>query len=238
MGSWIVADDHGNLRGDPDYLRGQIVWSSRESRETVARAIEILVRGGLMTPYTVRGQIYLHVTNWHRHQKIDKPSKPSMPGPAESDPVVIEDDSDDSRLPRETLANPRVTLLPDTEGEGEREGEGEIPPSASKRNRAHRLVPDWVPERGEANQRAEQAATARGVDLTQELVKLRDWAKGCAARRSDWDAVWRNWTRNARPSGRPGQGGPWQDRKTALELQLDRVSMLEAEEAREKAKSS
>jgi hypothetical protein len=226
VGSWIVADDHGNLRGEPEYLRGQIVWASSESRETVARALESLVRVGLLTPYTVRGQSYFHVTTWDKHQRIDKPSKAAMPGPGQADPLADQTVTCISRDSRDTLANAREILLPDTDQdqEGEEEGEQDLPPKASKRNRAHRLAPDWMPERGDANVRAEQAAKARGVDLHEELAKLRDWANGVNARRADWDAVWRNWTRNARPKQRStGHQG-------VLEMQRERIAMLEREE--------
>lgn len=78
------------------------------------------------------------------------------------------------------------------------------PPS----KRARRLEASWAPERGPANARAEQDAKARGVDLRVELAKLHDWALANGAKRADWDAVWRNWTRNAKPNGsfRPAQG--------------------------------
>lgn len=61
----------------------------------------------------------------------------------------------------------------------------------------------WRPSRSEANIEAENAATARGIVLREEFLKLVDWAKGSNAKKADWDATWRNWTRNAKPlSGR------------------------------------
>ncbi len=226
VGTWIVADDQGNLRGEPEYLRGQIVWASSESRETVARALATLASIGLLTPYTVRGQTYFHVTTWDKHQRIDKPSKAAMPGPDQADPVDYPAVTVDSRLLLESSRESRESLVPDTdldqEGEGDRESE--IPPKASKRIRAHRLAQDWAPERGDANVRAEQAAKARGVDLAEELVKLHDWASGNGARRSDWDAVWRNWTRNARPRARSSGS------QTTMDMQHERIAMLQREE--------
>ena len=110
-----------------------------------------------------------------------------------------------------------------------KEEDPEIPPSAGKAKRAGRLAADWVPDRTEVNQRAESEAKARGVDLRAELVKLRDWATSTAAKRADWNATWRNWTRNARSeSRRPTHAN-------ALELQLERVAMLEREEQLERA---
>lgn len=232
VGSWIVADDYGNLRGDPDYLRGQIVWASRESRETVAKALESLERVALLTPYSVRGQTYYHVTTWDKHQRIDKPGKPGMPGPEQSDSPVVVITSDDSRESRESSGNPRESLAPDTDQDQDQEGEREqeIPPPASKRSTKKLLVDGWVPERSDANQRAEQAAKDRGVDLRVELAKLRDWAKATAGRRADWEATWRNWTRNARPeSRRPGQ------QSTPLELQREKIARMEREQAEREA---
>jgi hypothetical protein len=69
--------------------------------------------------------------------------------------------------------------------------------------------------------------------LQLELLKLHDWAKANTEKKTDWDATWRNWTRNARPESR--RHGP---RPSPLELQLERVAMLEREEARENAGAS
>jgi hypothetical protein len=233
VGSWIVADDHGNLRGEPEYVRGQVVWASRESRETVASALDALVKVGLLTAYSVRGQIYLHVTNWEKHQRIDKPSKAAMPGIDQADPLSSQVDDTDSRVVPESSRESRESLVPDTDldQEGEGEGEGDIPPPASRRARAHRLASEWMPERGEANERAEAAAKARGVDLRGELAKMRDWATGCAAKRVDWNAVWRNWTRNARPlAGARGSGS--QSVLTNLLTDIERMEQEELEKAR------
>jgi hypothetical protein len=70
------------------------------------------------------------------------------------------------------------------------------------RKRGQRLQPDWIPS--EAT-RAEMATQCPLVDLHAEHVKFIDhWiAKtGRDATKLDWDATWRNWIRNARPSTR------------------------------------
>lgn len=82
---WLIADDHGNLRGEPGYVQGQTLWAANETRAAVADALEVLAAVGLLTPYTVRGQSYCHITGWAKHQRVDKPGKPRMPGPNESD---------------------------------------------------------------------------------------------------------------------------------------------------------
>jgi hypothetical protein len=76
-----------------------------------------------------------------------------------------------------------------------------------ERERKTKLPSDWVPTRDKANLEAEAEAKARGVDLRTELKKLHDWAKSKGEKRIDWDSVWRNWTRSAKPSGQQTQSG-------------------------------
>jgi hypothetical protein len=57
-----------------------------------------------------------------------------------------------------------------------------------------------VPNRSAVNIAAEARAKSRGVDLREELRSMRDWAKGNAERKADWDATWRNWIRRAKPT--------------------------------------
>lgn len=131
-GAWIVADDYGNLRGDPDYVRCQIVWASKETRDTVSDALAKLERAELVRRYTVRGQTYYHILNFHKHQRIDKPGKPKCPGPDQDDGSGStadnrsrNDSSNDSRIPREQVA------LGLGSGSGILEGEGERDPARS-----------------------------------------------------------------------------------------------------------
>jgi len=84
-GTWLIADDYGNLRGEPDFLRGQLVWASSETAASVAHAVGVLADRGLLVPYQVRGQSYLHIAGWAKHQRIDRPSRPTMPGPEHAD---------------------------------------------------------------------------------------------------------------------------------------------------------
>lgn len=117
----LLVDDHGNARGDVAYIQGAALWASRHPRETVASALAELSRLGLLTFYDVRGQLFVAVTNWTKHQKVDKPSKPRMPLLTDHEASIIAGDALLSRDPRETLANvvarpsrdPRETLAPD-----------------------------------------------------------------------------------------------------------------------------
>lgn len=98
VSTWLVADDYGNLRADPRQICGATLWA-KETPETVAVALARLVELRLLTHYTVRGQSYLNITGWPKHQKVDKPGKPRMPGPHDAD----DEPRDDSRESREDV---------------------------------------------------------------------------------------------------------------------------------------
>ena len=74
--------------------------------------------------------------------------------------------------------------------------------------RAIKLPDAWEPSRSKPNQAAEAEARARGVNLAQELEKMRDWSRSKGETRKDWDAQWRNWLRGARQT--PGGNRPQQ----------------------------
>ncbi|MGL4444243.1 MAG: GIY-YIG nuclease family protein [Alsobacter sp.] len=82
----LMADDYGNLRGEPGLIWGQAFWKSELGHCAVGAAIDALIEVGLLEPYDVRGQRYLHVTGWSKHQRVDKPGKPRVPG--RDDPEV------------------------------------------------------------------------------------------------------------------------------------------------------
>ncbi|TXH57062.1 MAG: hypothetical protein E6Q97_05065 [Desulfurellales bacterium] len=113
---FVMADDYGNLRGDPGYVCGVATWS-RGSRESVAKSLESLARVSLITIYRVRGQRYIAINGWSKHQRVDKPGKPHCPGPSEADAFEFQEVANDSRNPRETFAeysrDIRETLSPD-----------------------------------------------------------------------------------------------------------------------------
>lgn len=106
---FLLADDYGNMYGAPERIAGSVFWA-RPSRDT-REALGVLSDAGLIAFYELRGQIYLNIVGWAEHQKIDKPSKPRVPGPQTQGCLVLKD------LPRETAAtysrDTRETLAPD-----------------------------------------------------------------------------------------------------------------------------
>lgn len=206
VGSWLLADDHGNLRGDPDYVRGQIVWASRESRESVAKALETLARVSLLNKYVVRGQVYFHVAGWEKHQRVDKPGKPRMPLPTESDQVFA-NDSRESREDflgnTECLEIPRPDLRPPTsEKDPDPDPEQDLDPTArAKRSTKPRtrklavtLPVDWSPTDVHAG-----IARERGVELELQVRKFKAHAEANARTAVSWNGAFTQWLLNSWP---------------------------------------
>jgi hypothetical protein len=83
----LLADDYGNLRASVGLIRGSAFWgvpdTTEEELETSISELEDL---GLVETYSMRGQIYAHIKNWSKHQRVDKPGKPRVPSP--KDPEV------------------------------------------------------------------------------------------------------------------------------------------------------
>lgn len=94
---WLLADDYGRLRGTPSWLQSQVFWCA-PTPVKVEDLLSELENAGVIIRYTVKGQRYIEITNWSKHQKVDKPGKPRIPSIDEG-----------SRDPRETLATIRET---------------------------------------------------------------------------------------------------------------------------------
>lgn len=101
VGMILLADDHGNLRAEPALLEGSVFWGSRHPRESLASLCEELARASLVSLYTVRGQKYAALNGWSKHQRVDKPSKPRVPGPDHEEAII----AGTCENPRETLAS-------------------------------------------------------------------------------------------------------------------------------------
>lgn len=93
----VMADDYGNLRAVSALVKGVALWASPESVEQVQAAIDKLIGMKKLRRYVVRGQTYLHIAGWSKHQAIDRPGKPIVPRETEAEPEVC--------APREPLAN-------------------------------------------------------------------------------------------------------------------------------------
>nr|WP_202511524.1 hypothetical protein [Streptomyces sp. SID3343] len=81
VGLWTQADDHGRFTDVAAIIHG-VLWPLRPEHrpEDVEHDLQELVGIGAICRYMgCDGRTYLHVVNWFKHQKIDRPSKSRLP---------------------------------------------------------------------------------------------------------------------------------------------------------------
>ncbi len=127
----LVADDYGNVRAHPAQLEGAVFWGCAP-REPLANLLETLANVSLITRYSVRGQEYLAITGWSKHQKVDRPGQPRVPGPKDTEARILggirEPLANDSRgIPGTLAPDPDLRPLPPTsDHDHDHEGDHEI----------------------------------------------------------------------------------------------------------------
>jgi hypothetical protein len=124
LGLISLADDRGRLLDNLKFLDGQLFPVSDESCAKPLDTLAALLR---IQRYTSEsGQSLIQIVNWGRHQKVDKPSKYSLPAPPGRSDLssrdtreVLATDSRETRAPtydlRPTTSDRRSS---DRRGEG------------------------------------------------------------------------------------------------------------------------
>lgn len=111
VGAIVLSDDFGNFRAEPRKLLGEVFWARAEvTVETVKTLLSELAEAGRTTTqqglfglYRVRGQLYGHIRNWEKHQKVDKIGNPRVPGPDDKEAESCSPSTNLSRESRELL---------------------------------------------------------------------------------------------------------------------------------------
>jgi hypothetical protein len=81
IATWNFADDNGNLERSAKQLKAQAMpYDSIDCEDLILE----LIRLGLLEEYTVNGHKYLHISNFEKHQKIEKKSAARHPLPDSS----------------------------------------------------------------------------------------------------------------------------------------------------------
>jgi hypothetical protein len=89
LGLISLSDDAGRLLDNVKAIDGFVF---PETEDSAKKSLELLAGLGRIIRYrSTSGQKLIQIANWHRHQKIDKPSKYTLPGPATAgaDPADI-----------------------------------------------------------------------------------------------------------------------------------------------------
>lgn len=75
------ADDEGRMRGNAKMLARTLFPYDDDIQENFATLLGELESVGFANRYEVDGCQYLHIVNWSRHQRIDKPKPSRLPAP-------------------------------------------------------------------------------------------------------------------------------------------------------------
>lgn len=203
----LLADDYGNGRAYRNQLAGQVFPENlAKAPETLARAFEAL-EGWFVELYSVDGQDYFHICNWEKHQRVDHPGKPAVPGPNHALAKSSRESREKlgvSRASRDPIPSldPSLSSLSDPD-QPDRSDQGAVsevrlrtaePVTAKPKRRPARALTDVTAWLG-PNDTHRAIAAESGCDVDLEAERLRDWALGKDEKKADWDAAFRNWLR-------------------------------------------
>lgn len=92
IATWNFADDEGGLDRSAKQLKAQAFPYDNLDCEPL---VQELLNAGLLIEYEAGGQKYLHIKNFRKHQRIDKPQKARIPiyEPAKSVPGTVVEQS-------------------------------------------------------------------------------------------------------------------------------------------------
>jgi hypothetical protein len=112
LATWCFADDEGRLPADARLMKSQAFpYDDSLTVRKVERLIAELVELHKAVPYTVAGIDYLLLTNFRRHQKINRPQPAKYPAPPD---VFSEDSVTDPGADTEDSPPLSDTTLPDS----------------------------------------------------------------------------------------------------------------------------
>lgn len=195
---WNFAEDHGVCRGSPAYLRAEAYpYDEDVTTADVARWLGMLEVGGFIVRYQRDGSSYLWVRGFAEHQKIDRPSKTTLPEPSH-------EEREHCASPRRALDEP--SLLEGKGREGKGRGEEVLPvavaPDAVKVLVAQApLLPEAVAEEAESTGTAPAAlqalwnrlAVPKGLQYWKSMSRSRLGASRAALAAVPDLAQWEAW---------------------------------------------
>lgn len=152
---WTIADDSGRLRGNSRMLASLLYPYDDDAKDLMDSWLSELEREGCVDRYMAEGATYIQITEWTKHQKIDKPSPSKIPAPTGEKP-------EDARILSNPLESSRSVAV-GMEGKGRDQGPGK--------------------DQGEDKPRAPRSAsTSRPDDVSEQVWS--DWSQLRKAKRA------------------------------------------------------
>lgn len=108
VGLWTHCDDYGRCRDNVKLVKAAVWPLDDVSLRDIADDLTALERARVLFRYVgADGKAYIQVTNWSEHQKVDRPSKSTIPAPRDGDIVPPASTDTSSMDPREDVASAR-----------------------------------------------------------------------------------------------------------------------------------
>jgi hypothetical protein len=174
IGLWTHCDDHGRCRDNVKLVKAAVWALDDVSLRDVTEDLAALETAGVIYRYTGSdAKQYIQITNWTEHQKVDRPSKSTIPAPDELPPPP--ESRDGLARDREDASDPRGRRGGERNGgEGTRAAARESPPSDRCPN--HTDNPDPPPcgpcgDARKARQRFDQAQAQRASQAQAERAR-------------------------------------------------------------------
>lgn len=104
IGLWSYVDDAGigvdrESSIAADLFAGDLAREPHETSVRVHGGLKRLSEAGLITRYTAQSKRWLHISNWSKHQKINRPTESRRPGPTSDDAEPQQERTEDSVSP-------------------------------------------------------------------------------------------------------------------------------------------
>jgi hypothetical protein len=194
-GIWTACDREGRFKWEPRVLKLDCIPFDDCD---FSRVLDALTTRGFIRKYTSEGASYGFIPSWHDHQVINnRESESKLPDPANCSIESITS----TREARVNDATVTPLMHAQVEGKG-KEGKGRGKEGVDARG--SRLPKDFQP--------SVLFAVEQGISAADEFDKFRDYwnsQPGQKGVKTDWQATWRNWCRNAKkPAGHATNNAP------------------------------
>lgn len=224
IGLWTIADRDGRMSDRPKKIRMEIFPADNVDCDA---ALEMLGQRGFICRYSVNGERFIQVENWHKHQSPHlKEAQSTIPARAEHQTGTVPapdkhgSSTEDAALIVDSLNLIPDSLIPDSSG---------APAPSTKKPRKNSVS---LPPGFQLNEVSTAYAQARNLNIADELVSFANWHTAKGSTFKDWQAAWRTWCDKAVEFGRAKGGSP----PRAYESEKDRSRREFAESIFGKAK--
>jgi hypothetical protein len=184
IGTWNFADDDGNLDRSAKQIKARVFPVDNVDCEPL---LQELITHGLLIEYTVSDKKYLHIRGFKKHQLINRPSKPTVPG------------YEESLNTHGALTESSVSTHAGLDRIGSEGSVENTQPEKSKRKTQPKSpIPEDFGLTPERQAYAEKHLPQ--VDPSALLEQFRSTSKAKGWKYVDWDSAWQTLVRNWAPN--------------------------------------